>query len=60
MEHVLDGGTGPQIGRSNSNGGKRRPIAKYRDTLRSSVQKRLSRSRCRLGYGLEWARGIMC
>jgi len=29
-----------------------RPIVKYRDPLRSSVQKRLNRSRCRLGY---WA-----
>ena len=28
--------------------GKGRPIVKYRDTLRSSVQKRLNRSICRL------------
>jgi len=32
----------------------------YRDTLRSSVQKCLNRSRCRLGCGLQWAHGIMC
>ena len=32
----------------------------YRDTLQSSVQTRLNRSRCRLGYGLAWAQGIMC
>jgi len=31
---------------------KGRPIVKYRDTLRSSVQQRLNRSRCRLGCGL--------
>jgi len=43
-------------------GGKGRPIVKNRDTLRSSVQKRLSRSTCRLGcrLGLGWAVGIMC
>ena len=27
--------------------------------MRSSVQKRLNRSRCRLGCGLEWAVGIV-
>jgi len=32
--------------------GKGRFIVKYRDSLRSSVQKRLKRSRCRLGCGL--------
>jgi len=31
--------------------------AKYRDTLPSSVQKRLNRSTCRLGCGLGWAEG---
>jgi len=36
-----------------------RPIAKYRDTLRSSVQKRLNRSTCCLSYGLGWAQGII-
>jgi len=30
-------------------GGKGRSIVKYRDTLRSSVQKQPNRSRCRLG-----------
>jgi len=40
-------------------GGKGRPIVKYRDTM-LSVQKRLNRSRCRLGCGLGWAAGIMC
>jgi len=39
--------------------GKVRPIVKYRDTLRSSVQKRLNRSRCCLGCGLKWAQGIV-
>ena len=38
----------PPLGRG-SFGGKGRPVVKYRDTLRSSVQKRLNRSRCRLG-----------
>jgi len=36
-------------------GGKGRSIVKYRDTLRSSMQKRLNRSRCRLGCGFGWA-----
>jgi len=31
--------------------GKGRPIVKYRDFLPWAVQKRLNRSRCRLGYG---------
>jgi len=31
--------------------GKGRPSAKYRQTLRLSVQKRLNRSRCRMGFG---------
>jgi len=38
--HVLDGSTSP-MGRGNFEEGKGRPIVKYRDTLRSSVQKRL-------------------
>jgi len=37
--------------------GNWRTIVKYMDTLRSSVQKRLNRSICRLGCGLEWAKG---
>jgi len=32
---------------------KGRPIVKYRDTLRSAVQKRLNRSRCRLGCEMD-------
>jgi len=32
----------------------------YRDTLQSSVQTRLNRSRCHLGCGLAWAQSIMC
>jgi len=35
------------------------PIVKYRDTLRSYVQKRLNRSKCRLGRWLGLAKGIM-
>jgi len=40
--------------------GKVRPIVQYRETLRSSVQKRLNRSRSCLDYGLGWAVEIMC
>jgi len=35
------------------------PFVKYRDTLRSAVQKRLNRLRCRLGFALRWAQGIV-
>jgi len=55
--HVLDGVQVPH-GRGNFDG-KGRPIVKYRETLRSSVQKRLNRSRCRLGCRLGWAQGIL-
>jgi len=48
------------MGRGNFEGGKGRPIGQYRDTVRSSVQKRPNRSRCRLGCGLRWAQWIMC
>jgi len=53
--HVLDGGPDPFVERGNFERGKGRPILKYRDTLWSPVRKRLNRSRCHLGYGLEWA-----
>ena len=46
------------IGRGNFEG-EGRPIVKYRDTLRSSVQKRLNRSRCCLGFGFGWKHKIM-
>jgi len=39
--------------------GKGQLIVKYRDTLRSSVQKRTNRSRCRLGCGLGLAQRIV-
>jgi len=42
-------GPDPPMARDNFWREKGRPIAKYRDTLRWSVQKRLNRSRCRLG-----------
>ena len=51
--HVLDGRPDHSMGRGNFEGG--RGVLLYSDTLRSSVQKRLNRSRCRLGYGLGWA-----
>jgi len=50
--HVLDGGRGNFFRK------KGRPIVRYRDTLRSSVRKRLNRSRCRFGCGM--GQGIMC
>jgi len=56
--HVLDGGPDPPW-EGVIFGGNGRPIVKYRDTLQSSVQKQLNRSRCRLGCGLGWAQGIM-
>ena len=40
--HVLDGGSTFLHGKGNFEAGKGRPIVKYRDTLRSSVQKRLT------------------
>jgi len=43
--HVLDGGPDPPMERGNFEG-KGRSIVKYRDTMRSSVQKWLNRSRC--------------
>jgi len=57
--HVLDGGSVPPMGRGNFEGGKGRPIVKYRDTLRSSVQKPLNRLRCHLACRLGWAQEIM-
>ena len=41
--HVLDGGPDPPMGRGKFLGENGRPIVKYRDTLRSSVQRRLNR-----------------
>jgi len=55
--HVVDGGPDPSMARGNFEGEEGRPIIKYWDTLRSYVQKRLNRSRCRLGCGLL---GCMC
>jgi len=57
--HVLDGSPNTATGRAILRG-KGAPVVKYRDTLRSSVQKRLKQSRCRLGCGLGWAQGIVC
>jgi len=41
--HVSDGGPDPPMGRGKFLGENGRPIVKYRDTLRSSVQRRLNR-----------------
>jgi len=56
--HVLDGSPDPPI-EGAIFCGKGHPFVKYRDALRSSVQKRLNRSRCCLGCGLGWAQGIV-
>ena len=58
-EPLLDEGPDPIMGRGSFEGGKGRPIVKYRDTLRSLVRKRLNRSRCRLSCGLGCAVGII-
>ena len=52
--HVFDEGSEPPPHGKGQFLGKGRSIVKYRDTLRSSVQKRLNRSRCRLGSRLGW------
>jgi len=52
--HVLDGGSRSPNAKGQFWAGKGRPIGKYRDSLPWAVQKRLNRSRCRLGYGLGW------
>ena len=55
--HVLDEVQIPRgKGQFRENG---RPFVKFGDTLRSSVQKRLNRSRCCLGCGLGLVVGIM-
>jgi len=41
--HVLDGGPDPTMGRGKFLGENERPVVKYRDTLWSSVQRRLNR-----------------
>jgi len=56
--HVLDGSPDPPCEGGNFEL-EGPPVVTYRDTLRSPVKTRLKRSRCRLGYGLRWAVGIM-
>ena len=57
--HVLDKGPGPNPPWEGAIlRGEGRPIVKYRNTVWSSLQKRLNRSRCRLAAGLEWAVGM--
>jgi len=56
MNHVLHG-VHANMRRNNFEGETGKP---YRDTLQSSVQTRLNRSRCRFGCGLAWAQSIMC
>jgi len=58
-EPCIRWGSRSPMGRGNFEGGKGRPIVKYRDSLQSSVQKWPNRSRCRLGCGLRWAQGIV-
>ena len=58
-EPCIRWGPEPPMARGNFDGRKGRPIVKYRDTLRSFMQKLLKRLRCRLGWGLGWAQGTM-
>ena len=55
--HALDGSSDSPMRRGNFKGGKRRPVVKYSDYLKWAEQKRLNRSRCRLGFGLGWSQG---
>jgi len=57
---LSDGGQNLPVGRRNFEWERGTPIVKYRNTLLSSVQKRLNQTRCRLGYGLGWTVEIMC
>jgi len=43
MDHILDGGSDPPTGRGKFLGENGRPIVKYKDILRSSVERRLNR-----------------
>jgi len=52
--HVLDEGPDPPWEEAIM-GEQGRPMVKYGDILRSSVQKRLNGSICHLGCGLGWA-----
>jgi len=47
------------MGRGKFLGENGRPIVKYRYILRSSVERRLNRQRCRLVCGLGWVQGIV-
>jgi len=58
-DHVLDGGPDPPMGRGKFLGENGRPIVKYRDILRSSVERQLNRQRCHLVCGLGWVQGIV-
>jgi len=55
MNHVLDGGSHPPMGRTSFEGKKGAFHCKARLPL--SVQKWLNRKRCCLGFGLWWAQG---
>jgi len=59
-DHVLDEGSDPPWERANL-GGEWASHCKvsYRDILRSSVERRLNRQRCRLVCGLRWVQGIV-
>ena len=58
MGPVLDGSPDPN-GNGTIKAEKGRPVVKYSDTLPSVVQKRLNRSRCRLGFLLGLIQGSM-
>jgi len=56
---VLDVVQISRIWRHNFEGGKGRPIVKYRDCLPWAVQNQLNQSRCHLGCRIKWAKGTM-
>ena len=58
-ESCIRWGPHPPMGRGKFWGENGRPILKYKETVQSSVQKWLNRSRCRLGFGLGWAQIIV-
>ena len=58
-EPCIRWGPDPPVGMGKFLGENGHPIVKYRDTLRSSVQRLLNRWECRLGCELGWAVGIV-
>jgi len=58
--HLLDGDPYPALGRRNFEGGKGRPIVKYRDTLSLVISAETDEPiQMPFGLWLGWAQGIM-